>query len=170
MLFTFGRQQGLQSILGNELIGLQRRGPVAGRRDIGLGLGGAGIGQAQERGLGEVQHHEDIHGRIGPQTSGADLPGEAHAPVDFHGAGVDALRLGQEGGLILLLDDHAGHPAPPQIQRQSEPDGTRANDENLRVHGCVSLHGDLGTRRMRPISFQPCGRSAAIDPDQNPIL
>ena len=65
------------------------------------------------------------------QPGGADFLGEPHAPVDFHGARVAALHLRQELRRVLLLDQHAAHAAPAEIDGERQPDRAGADDENL---------------------------------------
>ena len=68
------------------------------------------------------------------KAGGADLLRDAHAAVDFHGAGVAALHLRQKLRRRLLLDHHAAHAAKPQVDGQRQAGGAGADDENLGVH------------------------------------
>src|SRR5712692_4119437 len=75
---------------------------------------------------------------MGRQAGGTDAVCEPHAAEDFHGAGIAPLHLGKELRCFLLLDERAAHAAQPEIDREGQPDRTRADDENLGVD-----HGDL---------------------------
>jgi hypothetical protein len=87
-----------------------------------------------QRRLDERQHDEDVHGTVGGKPGSANLFRNPHAPVDFHGAGIAALHLGKELRRLLLLDDRAAHPAAAEIDGERQACGSRADDENLRVH------------------------------------
>ena len=88
----------------------------------------------QERRLVERKHDIDIHRAIGAQACGADLLHQPHAAVDFHGARVDALHFRQECRLCYLLDQDAAHAALAEIDRERQPGGPGADDQNIAIH------------------------------------
>jgi hypothetical protein len=95
------------------------------------------------------------------EAGGADALGKAHAAEYFHGAGIAALHLGQELRRLFLLDHHARDAAHAEINRERQPDGTGADDEDLGVdhddpetRGCTGFsarrrEGQSVRRRMR---------------------
>ena len=56
---------------------------------------------------------------------------EAEPAVDFHGAGVAALHLGQELRRLFLLEEGAAHAALAEIDGERQADRAGADDENL---------------------------------------
>jgi hypothetical protein len=90
-----------------------------------------------QRRLDQRQHDEDVHGAMRGESGGANLVGDAHAPVDLHGASVATLHLGEKLRRLLLLNDGAAHAAPPEIDRQGQAGRTRSDNENLCVHTLI---------------------------------
>src|SRR5262252_1647147 len=91
------------------------------------------------------------------QPRGTDAVREPHAAEDFHGAGIAPFHLGKELRRFLLLDERTGHAAQAEIDRERQPDRTRADDENLRVdHGTSasennrSKHNAMNRRDQSP--------------------
>ena len=127
-------EERLQRVLGNELVGLQRhRGPGRGR-DLALRRRDRRVGQVQQRRLQDRGDDEDVHRALRRQAGGADAVGEPHAAVDFHGAGVAPLHLGQELRGLLLLDQGAAYAAQAEIDGEGQAHRTGADDQNVRIH------------------------------------
>ena len=87
-----------------------------------------------QRWFDERQHDEDVHGTMRRKAGGANLLGNAHAPVDLHRAGITALHLRQELRRILLLDDNRAHATQSEVDGERQPGRARADDENLCIH------------------------------------
>src|SRR5436190_8169681 len=134
-----GLEQGLQGVLGNELIRLERHRAVGAGVDLALGFGHRRIRQAQQRRLVHRQDHVDIHRRVAVQPGRADLAGETHAPEDFHRAGVAALHLGEELRRFLALDQRAAHAFLAEVdgERQSDRPGADDQDLGIRSHAVI---------------------------------
>jgi hypothetical protein len=127
-------QQRLERVLRNQLIGLERqRAVVAGPR-LRPRLLDRWIRKVQQRRLGERQHDVNVHRTVGTQAGGTNSFGEAHAPVNFHRAGVYPLHFGQKSGLLLLLDQGASHPASAEIDCKRQAGRPSPDDQNIAVH------------------------------------
>jgi hypothetical protein len=131
--FRDGFQERLERVLRDELIGLERQRAVLARGDLLLGLGNRRVRKMQERRLDERKDDEHIHGAVRGKAGGANLIGDAHAPIDLHAAGIAALHLRQEGRRLLLLDEHGAHAAQAEIHGESEAGRPATHDEDLRV-------------------------------------
>src|SRR5256885_5506701 len=169
-----GLEQGLQGVLGNELIRLERHRAVGAGVDLALGFGHRRIRQAQQGRLVHRQDHVDIHRHIAVQPGSADLPGEPHAPEDFHRAGVAALHLGEELRRFLALDQRAAHAFLAEIdgERQSDRPGADDQDLGIRSHARYYLCGEPG--RPDPGASRPQDRRRSSlgrdSPDGGPRL
>ena len=87
----------------------------------------------QERRLDQGKDDEHVHRRLARQSGGAYLFGDAEAAVNFHGAGVAPLHLGQELRGVFLLDEDAAHAQLAECDGERQPHGSGADDENLRI-------------------------------------
>src|SRR5438445_372816 len=134
-----GLEQGLQGVLGNELVRLERHRAVGAGVDLALGFGHRRIRQAQQRRLVHRQDHVDVHRHVAVQPGGADLPGETHAPEDFHRAGVAALHLGKELRRFLALDQSAAHALLAEIDGERQSDRPGADDQALGIRSHAVL-------------------------------
>ena len=130
------------------MVGLERQRGAGRGGDLLLGLGNRWIGQAQERRFDQRGDDEHIHRAVRREAGGADALGKAHPAEHFHGAGIAALHLGQELRRLLLLDQHARDAAHAEINRERQPDGTGADNEDLGVdhddpetRGCTGFSG-----------------------------
>src|SRR6185503_3163708 len=170
-------QQGLERVLRDELVGLERQRAVGARVDGAPRLGHRGIRVVHERRLVERAHDEDVHRHVGAQARGTHLRREAHAAVDFHGARVAALHLRQELRRFLALDERAAHALLPEGDGEREPDGAGADHKHLRfahpvIIGCEPAVA-LGMRRVLAalafLAFLVCGAAAAQDWPSRPV-
>ncbi len=87
----------------------------------------------QQRRLDQRRDDEHVHRHVARKAGGADFLRNAEAAVDFHGAGVAPLHLGQELRRVLLLDQHAAHAAAPEIDGERQAHGSGADDDDFGV-------------------------------------
>ena len=59
---------------------------------------------------------------------------QPHAAVDFHGAGVAPLHLGQKLRRVLLLKQDAAHTAAAKVDCERYPYGPGADNDYLGIH------------------------------------
>ena len=95
----------------------------------------------QQRRLGERRDDEHVHRHVARKAGVADFLHDAEAAVDFHGAGVAALHLGQELRRFFLLEQDAAHAAAAEVDGERQADGSGADDD------------DLGIQRVRQAAF-----------------
>jgi hypothetical protein len=137
-------EQGLHRVLRDELIRLERQRAVVACRDLLLRLRDRGIGQMEQRRLGQRGDDEHIHRHVRRQAGGAEPLGQPHAAEDFHGARVAALHLGQPLRRVLALDQQAADAAPAEVDGERQPHRPGADDKNLSVHGGCEFRGRPG--------------------------
>ena len=131
MAIRMGLQKRFERILGNELVGFSRQCAIIARGDLRLKLRHRRIGQTKQGGLRQREDQEDVHGDICRKSSLADLLAQSHPPVDFHGAGVAPLHLGQAGWSGVAIHEQAGDAAPSQIKGEREPSGASPDDDHI---------------------------------------
>jgi len=122
-----GLEQGLQGVLENELIRLERHRAVGAGVDLALGFGlptdTAGAATAAGSSPGS-RRRPSAH--CGPARARI-FPGEDPCAGRFHRAGVAALHLGKELRRFLALDQSTAHALLAEIdgERQSDRPGAR---------------------------------------------
>src|SRR5262249_22293433 len=91
----------------------------------------------------------------GREPGVANLPGEAHAPIDLHAARVDALHLWQELRRFLLLDDGAAYTAQTEIDREREAGWSGPDNEYLSIHAASCSSGLVPTNTQSRAWMSP---------------
>jgi hypothetical protein len=74
---------------------------------------------------------------VARKSGGANFVHDAHAPINFHGAGVAPLHFRQKFRSFFLLEQRATHAAPAQIDGKRQTHGAGANDENLCIQTTI---------------------------------
>src|SRR5262249_35056400 len=98
------------------------------------------------------------------QPRGTKAVREPHAAGDFHGAGNAPFPLGEELRRFLLLYERGGHDAQAEIDRERQPDRTRADDENLRVdHGTSASENNRSKTQRHEPSRSVAGTSSDVN-------
>ena len=75
------------------------------------------------------------------------------APGDLHGPRVEVPRLRMPGRVVVPLDQHAGDPEPRQLQRRTEADRARAEND----HAVVWVDS---SRQLSPVNVTEPGRKS----------
>ena len=72
-----------------------------------------------------------------------DVVFDAHLPVHFHGARIDAAGLGRDRGTRMALDHDVPDAVLGKSDRGRQPDGSRTDDQDV----CSNMGASLSSRR-----------------------
>ena len=139
-------EQRLKRVLRDQLVGLERHRAICTGCDFRLRLLDRRVGQMQQRRLDERGDDEHVHGHVARKSGVADFLRDADAAIDFHGAGVAPLHLGQKLRRVFLLEQNAAHAAPAQVDGERQTHGAGADDENLRIQATIPKCRRIGAK------------------------
>src|ERR1700722_11863650 len=127
-------QERFQRVLRDQLIGFKGPAAVTRRVNFLASLLDRGVLQTQQWRLGHGEYNVDVHRTVHGKTRGPYRVRQADAPIHFHRASVTTLHLREKLRLWFLLDEYTSYAPAPQIERQGQPHGTGADDNDLGIH------------------------------------